>query len=353
MIEMRTFSEFSDADLASAWTGLEDRGACPSLFSSHVWVSAWSRQFALDSAPAILVGYDGSRPVGLAPLFVAGGTVEFPVNFLSLRGEFLLSGEQDDAFVAAVLRHLRERGWRAWFRSVPKTSRSFELLTGHSRSAGYYRHERPSRVSPYLDIATTWEEFLAALPHKRTSRWERQRRKLRRAGEVVIHRYQGSTDVDWLVGQLADVESRSWKERQGTSIRGRGLETFYHDLCRALAHEGWLRPVWLELDGRIVAFVLGVVFQGTYFVLKTAYDESCSKLSPGVCLFYETVGDAFRAGLSRVDFLGEPARWKSEWATGQRQHVIVALYPRGLRGLASYIIESRGKPLARRVLGRG
>jgi len=348
-MDVRTFSDLTDPDLSSAWGRLEDAGACPSLFASHTWVSVWASCFARLSTPEILVGYDGQAPIALAPLFVTASGVEFPVNFLSHRGEFLLGEDGARAFADEVLRNFRRRGAKLMLASVPTSSRTFEVVVSASRGAGYLAHTRTTRISPYLDITTTWDDYIAGRPSKRTSRWAKQNRKFRGLGDVSVVRVGDAGEVDHLVDTLVDVESRSWKEAGGSTIRGRGLEEFYRDLCRALAAEGWLRSFRLELDGRVVAFILGVVYRGGFVALKTAYDESLAKHSPGMVLFHDAIADAFEQGLSRVDFLGEPSRWKREWATGEREHATVALYPTNPSGLAGYLLDAALKPAARRL----
>jgi CelD/BcsL family acetyltransferase involved in cellulose biosynthesis len=349
-MNIRVFSDLADPELGSTWRQLEDAGACPCLFASHTWVTAWALEFAHNSTPKVVVGYEGEGPVGLAPLFVTGrGTVELPVNFLSHRGEFLLSGDAAEAFAGEVLRHFRAQRRRLVLRSVPTASPTYAAVVSASASAGYRAHTRPGRVSPYLDITTTWDGYLASRPSKRTSRWAKQNRKFRELGDVSVESAGGVNDVDRLVDLFVDVESRSWKERDGSTIRGRGLEGFYRDLGRALAEQGWLRSFWLVLDGQAVAFILGVVFHGTFVALKTAYDESYAKQSPGMVLFHDVIADAFERGLSQVDFLGEPSRWKREWATGEREHATVTLYPTTPPGLAGYLADAVLKPLARRL----
>ena len=173
-------------------------------------------------------------------------------------------------------------------------------------------------------------------------------------GDVVDDEVAGDVPVDTVTDtpdDFADVESRSWKERTGTSIRARGVERFYRDVSDALALSGSFLPFWLELDGRVVAFLYGAVHDGAYYAMKTSFDEAFSRLSPGIRLFNEAVRHAFGAGLARFDFLGERARWKDEWATGWLRHVNVRLYPRTPGGAVSHLIDSRVRPLARRLRG--
>lgn len=353
MVEIREFDDVSGPELARAWSALEAAGACPSLFVSRAWLDVWSREFARDSVPAMLVGYDAGSPVGMAPLFVAGGArAEFPVNFLALRAEFLITEGHDDDFVSAALRHLRGSGRSLLLRNLPEDSLSLSALRRCARQAGYLMARRESRLTPYIDTTGTWDDYLACIPKKRVTRWQRRVRKLEKQPGMNVVRYDDATDVGSLVDALVDVDSRSWREDRGTSIRGRGLSTFYRELCGALSALGWLRPLWIDHDGRMTAFVLGVVHGGAYYALKTAYDESYSNLSPGTCLFYEVVRDAFQSGLSRVDFLGEPARWKSEWATGHRAHADVHLDPATPAGLVKHLMRSRVRRFARKALQR-
>ena len=353
MVEIREFTDVSDRELVQSWDALERAGACPGLFVSHTWLSVWSRHFAAGFTPLLLVGYESGTPVGLAPLFVSGrGVAELPVNFLSLRSGLLLVRGRGGDFVEAALRYLRRRGRALALRNLPAGSASLNAVSERSRPAGYLRAERASRVTPYVDTSQAWDDYLSSIPKKRVVRWQRRARKLERQAGMRILRYDEQADVAGFVDAMIDVDSRSWRDGEGTSIRGRGLGEFYRECCVAMARAGWLRPYWVEHDGRMVAFVLGAVHSAAYYALKTGYDESYSKLSPGICLFYEVVRDAFADGLSRVDFLGEPARWKSEWATGHRGHVNVRLYPSGVVGFLKYASYSLVRPLARKTLKR-
>ncbi|MBM3308361.1 MAG: GNAT family N-acetyltransferase [Candidatus Eisenbacteria bacterium] len=350
MIEIVEHRSLDAADLTRAWDDLTDAGSCPSIFVSRPWVAAWAAAFGGGLEPLALVGVDAGVPVGLAPLFARGRVVEFPVNFLSLRGEALVSECDAPAFLGAALGHLRRRGVAAALRSVPRDSPTYGALSA-CRDAGYLPLETPGRVSPHVDIAGSWDEYLASRPRKVTHEWERKLRKAEREAGFVFRELAPDTDLDALVAGFVAVDARSWREGEGTSIGGRGAEGFYGDVTRVLAGAGRLSCFWLEVDGRAVAFVYGAVFGGVYYALKTSFDEAFSKLSPGVVLFHGAIRRAFEAGLSRFDFVGETARWKEEWATGRREHASVVLYPAGPGGLAGYARDAWLKPAVRRLRG--
>jgi len=274
------------------------------------------------------------------------------VNFLSHRGEFSVGEEHAAGVAGAVFGHLKERELTPVLRGVPVGSLTYRHVTETSHETGLRGNETTARLSPYVDIGETWDDYYAGRKRKVTHEWERKMRKLGRAGEVEVRTVEEETDLEWLVAEFVRVEDLSWKEETGTSISGRGVEEFYRDITHALAGEMWFRPFWLTLDGTMIGFIFGAVFGGTYFALKTSYDQTHTKLAPGVQLFHEAVSDAFRLGLERFDFVGQTARWKEEWATGTLEHVDLQYYPAGLSGLTKQLTDTKLKPLARRLRNR-
>ena len=350
MIEIRAHTDLKDPGLIEAWdelAGAVERGG---LFATRLWVEVWSAHFGGELPVAVAVGHADHGPVGLAPLFsTPGHELVLPVNFLSPRGQFVASREDAKGFTLALLRHFRGRGWALHLRGVPVGSPTLTALESEARGAGYLLHARPGRVSPFIDIEGSWEDYVDGRPRKVTHEWERKMRKLERAGDVRVARFERGMDTAALIDRFVGVERRSWKERAGTSIGARGVRAFYSELSAALAARDSLLPFWLELDGRVIAFLYGAVHNGTYYAMKTSYEEEFSGLSPGVRLFQEAVRHAFGAGLARFDFLGERAHWKDHWANGWLEHVNVRLYPDTMSGRAAHLIDSRLKPLFRRA----
>ena len=353
MIEIRVHTDLKDLGLIEAWDGLSGAAEGGGLFATRLWVETWFAHFGAELSVTAVTGHNDQGPVGVAPLFrTSGRELVLPVNFLSPRGQFVAGRGHSNGFTSALLRHFRGQRAGLHLRGLAAGSPTLTALESEARGGGYLLDARPGRVSPFIRIDGSWEDYIGARTRKVTHEWERKMRKLERAGDVRVVRLERGMDTAALVDQFIAVEGRSWKERAGTSIAARGVGAFYRELSAALATADSLLPFWIELDGRVVAFLYGAVHNGTYYAMKTSYDEGCSALSPGVKLFHEAVRHAFGAGLARLDFLGERAPWKDRWANGWLEHVNVRLYPDTVGGRAAHLIDSRLKPLVRRARDR-
>jgi CelD/BcsL family acetyltransferase involved in cellulose biosynthesis len=354
MVEIREHRDLNDPALAADWDEFDATSGVGSLFTTRLWIESWTDHFGDLLSAAFLVGHEAGRPVGLAPLFATPAReLVLPVNFLSPRGEFMVGKDDARGFVRALLSHTRGARSPLRLHGVPVGSPTLAAIEREARDAGYLIHVRPARVSPFIIIEGSWDDYYGGKSRKVTHEWERKIRKLESAGDVRVLRFERGMDVRKLTDDFIAVEERSWKKRAGTSISARGVTAFYHGLSAALATKGSFDPFWLEFDGRVVAFLYGAVHDGTYYAMKTSYDEESSRWSPGVRLFHEAVRHAFGAGLARFDFLGERAPWKDQWANGWLEHVNVRLYPDTMSGRVAHLIDSRVKPLARRALRAG
>ncbi len=195
-MEIREFTDLRDQDLEATWRRLEREGRCPNIFMSYPWVATWTRHFGAGSSPLILLGLEDGEPRGIAPLFATPRqTAEFPVNFLSHRAEFIVEGAFADGFIRAALAHVSARGLKPVLRGVPRGSITGECLPAAIDALGYRSIEIPSRVSPYVDIGSSWDEYYEGRKRKVTHEWERKMRKLDRTGAAALHRFDASTNV--------------------------------------------------------------------------------------------------------------------------------------------------------------
>ncbi len=155
-----------------------------------------------------------------------------------------------------------------------------------------------------------------------------------------------------MLAEFLALEASGWKGARGTAVAADPrTRRFYERLVEVAAARGWLALRSLDLDGRPVAMHLGLVYRGTYYLPKPAYDEALGPCSPGQLLFREVVAECEARGLAALDFLGPDMPWKRDWSPLHRAHDWVYVYRPGLAGRTLYAVKHRVKPLAKEVLG--
>ncbi len=133
-----------------------------------------------------------------------------------------------------------------------------------------------------------------------------QRRLARRLGDTGLIEHVSTTrghDLDAAFEAFLALEARGWKGRAGTAMGSAAhTETFFRQAVLGLGRSGRASVDLLVRDGEPIA--AGVVFRasGRAWYLKTAYDETFARYSPGVLLSH-ALGNALIAepGIRLVD----------------------------------------------------
>ncbi|MGH8720321.1 MAG: GNAT family N-acetyltransferase [Burkholderiales bacterium] len=142
------------------------------------------------------------------------------------------------------------------------------------------------------------------------------------------------------------LESAGWKGKQGTAIEVNNQQgLFYRELLEDFCRNGEGVMYRLLLDKKTIASRLSIERDGTMVALKTAYDESLHKLSPGSLL----AQDLFRALLAQerirvVEFYGKVTEWTVLWTDEIRTmfHLNFFRYP--WIAAARRVLKARHEP---------
>jgi CelD/BcsL family acetyltransferase involved in cellulose biosynthesis len=211
--------------------------------------------------------------------------------------------------------------------------------------------QRVIERSPYVEIDGPWKEFEARLPSRRRSKLRRFRRRLSEQGSVSIETRDGSERLEHLLDEGFQIEASGWKRERGTAISSRP-ETlaFYREVARWASERGWLRLWFLRLDGRPIAFAYCLEQGERLYELKVGFNIDYGKFGPGVVLTQARLSHSFSAGLRSYEFLGQAERHKLDWTTTCRDRIRVQAFARTPAGIASRLLWTRGRSVARRAL---
>jgi CelD/BcsL family acetyltransferase involved in cellulose biosynthesis len=263
----------------------------PSPIVQLSWAQAWAETIGRERNARFHVA-DGA----LAPLVDHGSRWELlgerelyePMNMLG-----------DAAMLVAPMRRL----WRpVVLRRIPKASPLATL-------------GRASDAAPAPVLELPWE------PEKRhASDLRRGRRRAEELGEVTMETTTTASSLD----EAFEVESRSWRARDGTGL-AHDLErgAFYSRYAQLAEASGELRVSFLRIGGRTAAMQIMVERARRLWLLKIGYDEELARCSPGQLLLAETARDAQARGLEAVEFLGSASDWTRVWTKREHEYARV------------------------------
>lgn len=328
--------------IADEWDALADRvRATP--FARPGWFAAWFRAFAREPATIVAVRAGGTLTAVL-PLVRSRGTFSSPTNWHSPSFEIL--AESPDAAQALLTPLLNARRLSIRFLSEAAA----DLIAAQAVAAGYLSQVRQADPCPVLPIRDDWPTFFASCVSRNLrSTIRRREAQLDEAGAWSFEVLHGTEHREQLLEEGFQIEAGSWKGEAGTAVVSRSdTHRFYREIGRWAAGRGTLRLSFLRLDGRAIAFDLGLEEAGRFHSLKPGYDPEFGDLSPGRLLQRFQLERAFEIGLECFDFGGSPNRHKTQWGPDLQPRVHVDAFDRSIAGRVAFAAHVRGLSLARR-----
>jgi CelD/BcsL family acetyltransferase involved in cellulose biosynthesis len=351
------------AEVEAEWDLLLKRTDVASPFVTPGWQMAWLDTYGVAHHPFVLVARDSGILIGLWPLARRRrGLFRVLEPIGAGRSDWLdipVVPERRAEVLSAFVEHLG-RCRRMWdvieHRDVLVDSPSIAALESLC-SSGKIRLRRQQRtIAPYLALAGTWEQFLDSKRGKFRSNLKYYRRLPERSGQrLTTGRMPWGAD-DVAVDDLAAIERRSWKVRDGNlKVSTQTGREFYRRFCRYFSGRGSLEVWSAAIDSVPVAFILNIIYQGKCYHYNTCYDEAFAHISPGVLLHAEAIADAFGRGLTEYDFLSGDEPYKQRWCSNRRGIEHLTLFHWGVASLAAQaaLVEARWALRRSSTLTRG
>jgi hypothetical protein len=195
----------------------------------------------------------------------------------------------------------------------------------------------------------TWDQYLGRLPGKFRQNLRNRLARLRRIGEPTLEVIGGGPALEQAREDAVRLEESGWKRGTGTAISSdSALRRFYSLLVERATARGWLRLLFLTVNGRRIATSYSLCYQGRLFLCKTGYDPEFETCSPFKLLTYFAVREAFAEHLTEVDFLGDSEPWKLEWTTTARSHDWLFVFSDTSRARLLYPVKFQLVPALKR-----
>jgi hypothetical protein len=135
-----------------------------------------------------------------------------------------------------------------------------------------------------MSMPETLEEFLKTRSSKHRSNLRRYRRKMENSfpGRIRVQIYHTEEDVCKAIADAEKISVKTYQHALGVGIVNKENSKI---LFINAARRGWFRGFLLYVDGKPIAFEIGLKYGNTYYLGNIGYDPKWRKHSIGTVLF--------------------------------------------------------------------
>jgi len=337
------------AEVAPEWNRLHEQCVTASVFNSWIWQYQWWQAYGGEQPLRLLVALEGGETVGVLALYIQ--TIELmgaPVRLLRLVGSGgdthpddlgpVIAPEREDE----IARKLAEAALCIGdvdviaLSDIHPRSRFPAAVERAAAEFGCDSLATPCERIAYVDLPTSWPDYLASLrsDHRRLIRHARQ--KAAAAHEVRFFVWDDAARIDQAVDRLVELHRARWQASGGSeSFSSAQYIDFHRRIIKASFAREWLRLYCLELDGEIAAITYCYRFRNRVYLMQAGFDPAKAKANPGRVLLGYALEHAIAEGNFVFDFLRGEHRYKDQLATGHRTTKGVRVF-RNTRGALAY-----------------
>jgi CelD/BcsL family acetyltransferase involved in cellulose biosynthesis len=314
MTTVREINRIDDlAEFRHDWHRLWAQTPLASFFHTLDWLEVYWRHYAADQKLRVLIVSDARQPIGVLPLVVTTERTRVgPVRVLTYPlhdwgDTYGPIGPNPAITLAAGLEHIR-RTRRDWdlleFRWLPSDSDTTTTQQA-MRGAGFQAYQTVWTHTAVIDLAGTWDDYLAGRHSKWRNNLNRWERRLRERGEIEFVRYrpvgsaQHDDDPRWdLYDACEELARRSWQgsSTTGTTLSHESVRPFLRESHVAAVRAGLLDLNLLFLGGTPVAYAYNYHCGGLVYGLRIGYDPEFRQAGAGNCLYARAIRDSFARG---------------------------------------------------------
>lgn len=340
------------------WESCEAYEATSRCESIALWVQTFGK---LENFRAIVVeSTDGAFVGGIAFSVKANlglRKLTLTANEWNNCGELLISSNANtDEIIKLIVSELQQVGdvleldliqidskrWQALANCLTETQQSLEI-------------SRVKRVG-VIDIGDDWNRYFQCLSGNHRSAVRRSEKKLHKNGTVQLLRLanpEGEALQTWM-NQAFEIENRSWKAANGSSILAAGMEKYFIEEAIIASKAGMLELWFLMLDDAPIAFEYCHLVKGNCHSYKIGYDENFKKFGPGRLLrkmqlehLMNQVEGGDTPTTTALDTMGLLCSTKAKWVTRDYR---VGRMTASLSSKAKFLV--RGKQKLRQIKNR-
>ncbi len=357
-MQIEIYNNINDLEpVSSSWNHLVEKQAKeidgPGPTSTFDCVRLLCETHLPDSSLNILVAREDGNIRGIMPLY--NGMTPFSLGerqelatvpgLYPVRVGLIAEPGYETKFATELLGTLRDidARWDVLLLNAVSGSTSDKALQDAVDRLSMEPYPVDSAASPYMQLPESSQHYRDSMSSKLAKNIRWCARRLDKIGDLTMETVTDSGQVEGFLSDLTLVEKSSWKEDSLTSLTTNPRQMEFHEkLAPVAARNKWLRSYVLRVGEKAVAYQFGLLFSGTYYLLKTSYANDLGKFSPGSVLTHRIIEDLCDAEdkVNLFDFMGKCEQYKMRWTSDTYTRQVYAIHNLTWRG---HLHKFRGK----------
>ena len=275
------------------WNQLWDQSNAYEPLSRCEGLQLWVKQFADRANFSAILVWNGDQLVGGLPLIRSQKRgiklLKLPNNEWVNAGELMVRSDYCvDAVVTEIVKSLGAMAESIiCFNGIRFQSEAWATFSKQIQNNGGQVGILRTEEVGVIEIANDWDSYFKNLSGNHRSTVRRAEKKARKSGELSLLTFRDLSTEDcqkWM-NTAFEIENRSWKRENATSILASdGMAEFYLAEAEIARQAGLLELWFLMLDDQAIAFEYCHRAKGICLSYKIGYDEAFKTLAPGKVL---------------------------------------------------------------------
>ncbi|MDY6843699.1 MAG: GNAT family N-acetyltransferase, partial [Thermodesulfobacteriota bacterium] len=295
--------------LTEKWSQLLRESASSTICSTWQWQSIWWNQFGHGKELLVLAFYHGEKLIGLVPLFIQEVDGIKKMEFLGDASicdhmdVIAARGFEEEVYAATI--DFLNKSQKEWeivdFNGLPDTSCTYRAFPFLAEASGYLVTLKVEDTSPFIQLPSSWEEYLGSLSQKNRHELRRKMNKAEREGAITLYEVADPSSLDEAMEIFFRLHKKSNHMKSLFMINP--MESFFQAVARAFLKEGWLRLFFLRFNSEPIAALYCFDYKNGMYVYNSGYDPQYAHISPGIVLFAHCVRTSIEEGKEVFSFL--------------------------------------------------
>ena len=258
-----------------------------------------------------------------------------------------ICSESNTSLFKALMDHLKVSKTRWDILYVRKCLADSSILQLLNEEHGYTYNPEHSGLNSYV-AKPELDNIRNKIATKSQAKSNRNLRKLQRKGKIELTHAVSIDDLKKYLKRFIVLENSGWKGKSGTSIKSDPkYAQFYDNLMESLGGIGSCEIHLLSLDGQSIAGQVTFLVDDACYIAKIAYDESYSKMTPGILMCEQLFGRlSERETFRECNFISFP-KWIDRWNYETIDMLRVLVFNTTLRGRLSAMMLPWAKRMNR------